>query len=167
MRLTAKEARFFDRCAGLLLQDEQVRSMEGFVQHGQVSCLEHSLRVARMSFWLCRRLGMRAQLRSLVRGALLHDFFLYDWHYNLEGRKGLHGFTHPRTALENARRRFVLNEREEDIILKHMWPMTVIPPRHCETVVVCLADKYCSLVETLFCRRRRSLPALSRAKTTH
>ena len=38
---------------------------------------------------------------SLVRGALLHDYFLYDWHQPHK-EYGLHGFTHPSTALRNA-----------------------------------------------------------------
>ena len=152
MTLTPKEQRIFRRCTEPLLSNGEVQSMAGFVQHGRVSCLEHSIAVASMSFWLCRRLRLSADLRSLVRGALLHDFFLYDWHDG-SGRSGLHGFTHPRTALENADRLFPLNDCERDIIVKHMWPLTFMPPSRRESFIVCLADKYCSLRETLFCRR--------------
>lgn len=151
MTLTEKEQKIFRRCTEPLLSNGEVRSMAGFVQHGRVSCLEHSVAVASMSFWLCRRLHLSADLRSLVRGALLHDFFLYDWHEG-SGRAGLHGFTHPKTALQNADRLFLLNDRERDIIVKHMWPLTIVPPRHWESFIVCFADKYCSLRETLFCR---------------
>ena len=79
--------------------------MDRYVQHANVSCLNHCLSVAYTSYWVCERLGLSVDRRSLIRGALLHDFFLYDWHEK-SGRKGLHGFTHPRTALENAQRRF-------------------------------------------------------------
>ncbi|MCI1956612.1 MAG: phosphohydrolase [Oscillospiraceae bacterium] len=122
--------------------------MSAFVQHAEISTLEHSVSVAYVSLWLSEKVHWRVHRRSLVRGALLHDFFLYDWHLK-STRKGLHGFTHPRTALENAERRFRLNQCEKDIIVKHMWPLTPVPPRYRESVLVGLADKYCSLVETL------------------
>ena len=41
----------------------------------------------------------------------------------------------------------------EDIIRKHMWPMTVVPPRCREAWLVCLADKYASTLETLKIRK--------------
>jgi uncharacterized protein len=83
-----------------------------------------------------------------VRGALLHDFFLYDWHIPDKTRRW-HGFTHPRIALENAKKYFKLNEKEKDIILNHMWPLTVKFPRSREAFIVCIADKICSIIETL------------------
>jgi uncharacterized protein len=82
----------------------------------------------------------------LIRGALLHDFFRYDWHDDWNLR---HGWTHPRAALENAEKQFPLNRRERSIIRKHMWPMTLLNIPTCkEAWVVCLIDKYCSLLET-------------------
>ena len=60
-----------------------------------------------------------------------------------------HGFTHPRTALENACKYFNLNEIEKDIIEKHMWPLTLRKvPKYKESVVVTMVDKYCSTKET-------------------
>ena len=56
-------------------------------------------------------------MRSLVRGALLHDYFLYDWHIPDESHKW-HGVTHAGDALKNARRDFELNEIEQDMISK-------------------------------------------------
>ncbi|WP_283610219.1 HD domain-containing protein [Faecalispora anaeroviscerum] len=151
--LTPREREQFDRYARQLLEHPQVLRMEQFIQHGSVSCLEHSVAVAELSFWLCRRLGLHADWNSLVRGALLHDFFLYDWHQKDPNRPGLHGFTHPRAALKNAERLFPLSERERDIIAKHMWPLTLGScPRFRESAIVCAADKCCSLWETFFCR---------------
>jgi uncharacterized protein len=85
-----------------------------------------------------------------VRGALLHDYFLYDWHDHAPDR--WHGFTHPRRALENASRDFALNGIERDLIAHHMFPFVPAPPRHREGWVVTLADKYCTLRE-VFMRR--------------
>ena len=80
MAPSKQDAAFFEDCCRGLLAFSEVQSMRGFLQHGCVSTLEHSLSVAWNSFALCRRLGLSVDERSLIRGALLHDFFLYDWH---------------------------------------------------------------------------------------
>ena len=131
--------------AGELLTSPQVLSMRRYIQHGSISCLEHCVAVAWYSFLLYRRLGLHGQERALIRGALLHDFFLYDWH--LPGHPRLHGFFHPGLAAQNAVQYFELSDLELEIILRHMWPLTLIPPRHLTAVIVSLVDKYCTLCE--------------------
>ena len=118
--------------------------MEYFTQHGGVTCLEHCLWVSYKSFLLCRYMGL--DFRSAARGGLLHDLFLYDWHVKNSSR-GLHAFSHPHTAYQNASHCFDLNELEEDIIIKHMWPLTVILPKYPESLVVSMVDKYCAVAE--------------------
>lgn len=61
----------------------------------------------------------------------------------------MHGFSHPRTALKNAGREYRLSPREQDIIKKHMWPLTIVPPLCREAWIVTAADKYCSFLETV------------------
>lgn len=148
VRLTECDERLFRNTVSGLLKQRDVRTMNRFVQHAEISTLEHCISVAYVSLWLSEKLRWRVDRSSLVRGAVLHDFFLYDWHEK-SGRKGLHGFTHPRAALENAEARFQLTDRERDIIVKHMWPLTPVPPKCREAFLVGAADKYCSLVETL------------------
>lgn len=41
-----------------------------------------------------------------------------------------------------------LNPVERNIILRHMWPLTVTPPKYREAYVIVMFDKYCSLMET-------------------
>ncbi len=148
MALKARDEQYFKSCAAEILQSKEVQSMSAFIQHANVSCLEHSVSVAYYSYRLCRKLRLQVDCRSLIRGALLHDFFLYDWHLKSD-RKGLHGFTHPKTALENAQEHFTLNDKEKDIIVKHMWPLTLRPPKYKEALIVSLSDKFCSTIETL------------------
>ena len=132
-------------CIKEVVHTEIFLSMENYIHHGKVSCLEHSLHVSYYSYLISKRLGV--DIQSTTRGALLHDFFLYDWHCTkTEG--GLHGFTHSKLALENANKHFELNEVEKDIILKHMWPLTWRLPKFKESFVVMLADKYCATIET-------------------
>ncbi|SFC64196.1 HD domain-containing protein [Butyrivibrio sp. YAB3001] len=135
-----------------ILSSEQFTRLKEFIQHGNVTVFEHSIHVALCAIKICRWLGVHCKERELIRGALLHDYFLYDWHIadapgNLHPK--LHGFYHPGIALRNATRDFILTEREKDIIRKHMWPLTVNPPRCREAWIVCLADKYASTLETL------------------
>lgn len=148
MQLTEQEIQYFRNCAAELLKSADVQRMSTFIQHANISCLEHSISVAYYSYWLCQKFNLHVDCRSIIRGALLHDFFLYDWHKS-SNRKGLHGFTHPKTALENAEEHFLLNDMEKDIIVKHMWPLTLTPPKYRESFIVSLSDKFCSVIETL------------------
>ena len=82
-----------------------------------------------------------------MRAALLHDYFLYDWHAWEGGEHRLHGLFHAGTALKNARADFALSAVEENAILRHMFPLTPIPPRCREGWIICLADKLCAACE--------------------
>lgn len=129
-----------------ILETNEMQKSKDFVQHGEVSVYSHSVAVAEYSCRLAKKMKMKVDYSSLVRGALLHDFFLYDWHDEWDK---LHGFKHPKIALENASTRFSLNKKECNIIRKHMWPMTFIHIPTCkEAWLVCFVDKFCSLMET-------------------
>lgn len=149
MALTKEEAEYFRACSAELLNSPSVQKMRKYIQHADISCLEHSISVAYFSYLMCRRLNLNVDCQSMIRGALLHDFFLYDWHKGDNGREGLHAFSHPKTALKNAEQRFPLNDIERDIIVKHMWPLTISPPKYKEALIVSCLDKFCSVVETL------------------
>ncbi len=151
-----------ERTLQMLQQDENVRQMENFVQHGKISTYEHCKRVTDLSRRLNRHLHLNADEETLVTGAMLHDFYLYDWHSDEKPRreKGLkrlqklHGFEHPKKASENARKYFNVNKDVQHVIDSHMWPLTLTKmPRTREAWIVCLADKWASLQETLFMRR--------------
>lgn len=139
-----------------ILNSENYKKSKTYVQHGNFSVFRHSLNVAETSLRLSRALPIRFRERELVRGALLHDYFLYDWHKKRVGLKQIrefykmHGFTHPGVAAKNARRDFHISRLENEIISKHMWPLTIRKMPMCrEAWIVTLADKYCSLMETL------------------
>ena len=133
-----------------ILHSENFQKTRHHIQHGTMPVYRHCLDVAKQSIQINKALGLGCSERDLIRGALLHDYFLYDWHdKNRENYQKLHGFYHPGIALKNARKEYHLTRREEDIIKKHMWPLTVVPPLCREAWVVTAADKYCSLLETL------------------
>lgn len=136
-----------ERNGRLILQSAGMEQEKGYIQHRAVSCYLHSFFVAYMSVWLAKRFRIRVHLRSLVRGALLHDYFLYDWHIKDPNRKA-HGFSHAAAALQNAERDFALNAVERDVIARHMFPLNLTPPRYRESILVCIADKICAVYET-------------------
>lgn len=143
-------------CIRELAEHKKVLSMRNYMQHKKIDCLEHSLHVSYYSYFLCRKLGL--DWRAASRGGLLHDFFLYDWHNkDRKDKKGLHGFTHPKIALRNAKLYFNISDMEEDIICKHMWPLTIKLPRYKESYIVVFVDKYCAFTETCDWGRRDSM----------
>ena len=138
-----------------ILTSDNFRRTKEHIQHGNVTVNDHVLDVARYSLALCDKLHIHCNRREMIRGALLHDYFLYDWHYpDLVNPHRLHGFYHPGRALRNASREYQLTLRERDIIKKHMWPLTLVPPVYREGWIVTAADKWCSLMETLGVHKR-------------
>lgn len=129
-----------------IINNETVRKMQYFRQHYDISCFDHCMHVSYYSYKICKKLKL--DYISMARAAMLHDLFLYDWRKRVDGREGLHAFTHPKTALENSLELFNLNKKEKDIILKHMWPVTIRPPRYLESYVITLVDKYCAIAES-------------------
>lgn len=124
-----------------ILANEKVKSMAS-IPHHDASILRHSLTVSQAAFVVAERYGLDA--RSVARGALLHDFFLYDWR---KTRVKHHATGHAKTALKNARACFSLNEIECDIILTHMWPLSRKFYRYRESFVVSVMDKLVSAKE--------------------
>ena len=135
-----KKLRYLENCG-------RINETKNYIQHGSISVYTHCVNVARMSVKIAKWLPIQVNMDALVIGALLHDYFLYDWH---EKRKGhhFHGFTHPGTALKNAEKEYELGDIERNIISRHMFPLTVVPPMCREAWLVCLADKYCAVKET-------------------
>ena len=89
-----------------ILLSEGMRTEKHFIQHGSVSVYDHSLAVAvcavQIALWSTHIFpwSHKLRLRSLVRGALLHDYFLYDWHVPAKWHR-LHGFPHAARACRN------------------------------------------------------------------
>ena len=134
-----------------IISNENFQSMKKYIQHGKTSVYTHSLILA----YICYKKSLKYKnidRRSLIRGALLHDYFLYDWHLPriINKRKGLHGYNHPKVALNKANNDFKLNKKEKNIIRSHMWPLTFFHmPLSKEAWLVCKYDKILSIKETI------------------
>ena len=132
---------------GDILDSPGLSHEKTLMQHGDMSVYDHSLLVTERCVAFARAWHARVDMRSLVRGALLHDYFLYDWHEDDDSHR-LHGFTHSIRAFRNAKRGFEINEIEEDMIRCHMFPLNLRVPRTTEGRILCFVDKVCATYET-------------------
>lgn len=129
---------------------ELVQEMKQYIQHGRVTTYEHCERVAHLSYRINERFHLRANDRELLTAAMLHDFYLYDWHNYDDNAHPWHGYHHADKAVENARLHFHISPRIEKAIWSHMWPLNITRvPRTKEAWILCLADKIVSVKETL------------------
>ncbi|MCR5748276.1 MAG: HD domain-containing protein [Lachnospiraceae bacterium] len=146
-KLEPDEFKTFTILARPIAGDIRVRQMRNFIQHGRRNTYDHCLSVAYTAFLLNRRLHLNADEEQLVRAALLHDYYLYDWHY--KGDK-LHGYHHPTIASDNAARDFNLSNTELEMIKSHMWPLTLFHfPTSKGGWLISIADKICSCEEII------------------
>ena len=152
VKKTTKRYADVSETANTLANTSRFHLTKDFIQHGKISVYAHCFSVAVMSIRIANFLDIEIDRKALIRGALLHDYFLYDWHDSDNAAHRWHGFTHPSTALRNAQEDFELTSLECDIIVHHMFPLVPFPPKCREAWIVCLADKICALKETLFCR---------------
>lgn len=147
VKLSERKQQLFKEVLAELEQEGSLTREKNAIQHGSTTVYEHSIGVAIASMKLADFFHIKVDEKDLIRGALLHDYFLYDWHIKRKGHH-FHGFTHPTTALRNAEKEYKLNDIERNIIARHMFPLTVVPPMCREAWFVCLADKYCAVKET-------------------
>ena len=129
-----------------IFNNSTVQQMDNFRQHYDSTCLEHCLEVSYISYKICKKLGL--DYVSAARAGLLHDLFLYDWRRSKKelNLSTYHAFIHPKIALENSLKLFNLNEKEQDIIVIHMWPVTFFHfPKYMESFIITLVDKYSAL----------------------
>ncbi len=154
MKINDRDRAYIRQCLRGIIDTEQAQSMKTFIQHGHITTYTHVLNVVCMSCRLNETLHAHSDRQSLIVGAFLHDFYLYDWH-DPTSNEGLHGFKHPVRALEKAQKQFELNQKEKNIIVSHMWPLTITRIPKCrEAAIVCLSDKICALYETVYKDRK-------------
>lgn len=144
----------FDNLVKDYLMHYKVQEMSKYKHHG-ISRLEHSIRVSYYSYKVCKALKLRYKETAVA--ALLHDFFLDEVSKENGFNRLIH---HPKYAVENAEYYFKINDFQKNIILRHMFPVTFIPPRDLEGCIVDLVDNIASVYE------RCSSSINSLAKTT-
>lgn len=136
----------------IILEHEEFEKRKEYMHHGKYSVYEHSLKVSIIAYKVASIL--RLDKKSVAIGGLLHDF--YDKPWLIDGRPvknesknflKSHGFIHARQAAKNSYIHFpeLMNSKIEDIIVKHMFPLNILPPLYLESWIVTICDKYISL----------------------
>ncbi|HHW66473.1 HD domain-containing protein [Defluviitalea raffinosedens] len=138
-------------------KSDVVKQMDQYIQHGTTTTLEHCENVAWISYLINEKLHLNADEKELIEAAMFHDLYLYDWHDGDSSRK-THGFDHPDIACDNAVKHFGISEKEQEAIRSHMWPLNITKiPKSKEAMIICIADKYCALIETIRLNKRFKL----------
>lgn len=139
----------YEKTLDNMINDEAVLELEKYSQHGNTSTLDHCVHVTRTAANIARQLNLKISEEELVRGSMLHDYYLYNFK-NEDVGAYRHGTGHAQIALDKASELYDLTERECNIIYSHMWPLNITHiPRYKESVLVCVADKYCAAKEIL------------------
>ncbi len=140
---------FFETVKDVYFTDE-VQSLRQYEQHLDIDRLQHITSVAFLTYIICKKFSLNYNEAAIA--ATMHDLFYYDWRDGETGRwHKLHGYKHPKYAALNAKELYPkLTSLEKDSISKHMWPLTIIPPKTKEGFIISLADKYCATREVMY-----------------
>ena len=140
-----KDEKFAEICKPFMENEEFIK-MKGIKHHNE-SVFEHVVDVAYRSYKIASKFNL--DTKATIRGALLHDFYLYK--FNKKMRISLlfdsfsHAVNHPKIALKNSKKYFKVNDKESNIILSHMFPIRL--PRYREAWIVTFVDKYLAVYE--------------------
>ena len=147
----------FDELIKDYFEHDVIKQMDKYIQHGTTTTLQHCENVAWICYLINRKLNLNADEKELIETAILHDLFLYDWHDGHPSRK-THGFDHADIACNNAVKHFGISEKQREAIRSHMWPLNITRiPKSKVALIICIADKYCALIETIGLNKRFGL----------
>ena len=128
-----------------ILHSEEFREMKQYRHHVKGSLYDHSVKVAYLCFKHHRRFELKTDIADFVRGAILHDFYLYDLHDETTTHK-FHWFRHPGKSLENALEKYpMITRTQRDMIKHHMFPLTPVPPTTKAGWLICFYDKVAAI----------------------
>ena len=130
-----------------LITNTTVLKMKNFKQHYETTCFEHCYIVSYYCYLIAKK--SKLDFKSAARAGMLHDLFLYDWRKKQPEQIGFHAFVHGKIACKNASDLFELNQKEKNMILEHMWPVTFKFPSSFESFVLTFVDKYCAISESI------------------
>ena len=115
--------------------------------HRGSNCYEHSFKVAKKAIKHSIRYHKKVNLEAVLIGAILHDYYLYDWRSD-RSKKKKHARNHPYIASANAEKDFQMSKKVKKIIESHMWPINPKEfPTTKEARIVSIADKGVTIAE--------------------
>ncbi|MDE6241605.1 MAG: HD domain-containing protein [Anaeroplasmataceae bacterium] len=139
-KLPKEEEFFFFQTIKEIIYTDDFLKLKQFRHHGNITTYTHVIKVAYLAFCYAVKHNRKINKKELVRSALLHDLYFYDWHDKHNGVH-LHGLFHPKKAVKNAQRIYHITKREQRHMVHHMFPLTLIPPTTKEGWIICIFDK--------------------------
>lgn len=141
MKLTPEQKEKLEAIYQTFFNDEKILRMKDISMHRGSNCYEHSFKVAKHAMKMALRGNKKnLNLEALLIGAILHDYYLYDWRKDRSKLKK-HTTKHPYIASENASRDFDIPHEVKKIIKSHMWPFNFKEfPSTKEARIVAIAD---------------------------
>ena len=153
MKITEQEKLELEELYQYFLNNEKIKKMNDIQLHRGSSCYIHSFRVAKRAIQIALSSNRKYNLKNVLIGAILHDYYLYDWRTNKALLKK-HGRRHPFVANENAKKDFDISPEVSEIILSHMWPLNLrYFPYSKEAKLVNYVDDITATKEALTSRR--------------
>ena len=134
-----------------ILDNEEFNKTKSIMHHG-LNRYDHCIRVSYYSYKVTKLL--RLAYKDVARAGLLHDFFFVD-NNEIDTTKRIDVLiNHPKYALFNSKRNFELNDREENIIASHMFPVALKAPKYIESWIVDIVDNVVAIFEALYTTRK-------------
>lgn len=161
--LSLDDLTFFLNEIKKIIYTKDYLELKKYNHHGKISTYSHSIKVAYLAFYFAKKRNLKINYEELIRSALLHDLYFYDWHDRHNGVH-LHGLFHPKKAVNNATRLYNINKREKRNMAHHMFPLTLIPPTTKAGWIICLCDKLATSRDYKAMRLKKK--ALKKLKTT-
>ena len=142
-QLSAGRQRLLAETIRELKQEGRLDEEKLAMQHGTTSIYRHSLNVAYTSLWMMERWQIRLEPKITCERALLHDYFLCDWHQKDSRTACTASVTQKQRLKCTERLPFKLKEKISSHVICSLW--IPVPPQCREAWIVCLADKWCAL----------------------
>lgn len=156
MNITQEQKDNLERIYQTFLNDDKIKRMKDVPMHRGSNCYEHSFKVAKRA--IRRALKSHRQdinLEVVLIGAILHDYYLYDWRTD-RSKKKRHGHNHQFIASENASRDFDVSPKVKKVIETHMWPLNIKNyPNSIEAKIVSISDKGVAIKEAMTSHRNK------------
>lgn len=140
--MSVKINREFELVVKDILDHNEFQELRHELHHG-ISRYSHSVRVAKKVYQFSK--WFHWDCENTTRAALLHDFYFDKQLKDCSIAKTW--CTHPNVALQNAKERFDLDERQENVIASHMFPTCKVVPKYKESILVGMIDKGVSIYE--------------------
>lgn len=126
-----------------IISNRKYLKLQNEKHHHNSNRYKHMMDVSYMTYKFCKKKNL--DYKSATRAAILHDFYFDDDFKSSPKRM----FKHYEVAIKNAKKLCNLNEKEENIIASHMFPIGGKIPKYKESIVVDVIDDIVSTKERI------------------